>query len=151
MRGLFRAGANFASLPLLSLLRTHARNRISRLSVRSGGSVKITRRLQFSGARLLFWGFAVLCVGLYLLDRSPVTLQAKEEAVGGAMQTRTGVGDVLVVLDTAEMVRSSAIGRFERSWSWVDAMEQEVGPVRTAQTSELSAKITTLNNFARQS
>ena len=103
--------------------------------------MKITRRLQFSGVRLLFWGFAVLCVGLYLFDRSPVTLQAKEEAVGGAMQTRAGVGDVLVVLDTEEMVLSSAAGRFERSWSWVDAIEQEVGPVRTAQTSELSAKM----------
>ena len=138
---MFRAGGNFASLPLLSLLRTHARNRTPRLSVRLGGSVKITRRLQFSGVRLLFWGFAVLCFGLYLFDRSPVALQATEATVSGAMQARAGLGDVLVVLDAEEMVRSSAAGRFERSWSWVDAIEQEVGPVRTAQTSELSAKM----------
>ena len=103
--------------------------------------MKLTRRLQFSGVRLLFWGFAAFCLCLYLLDRSPVTLEASEAEVVGAFQNRAGMGDVLVVLDPDEMVKASADGRFERSWSWVDAIEQEVGPVRTAQTSELNAKM----------
>ena len=103
--------------------------------------MKLTRRLQFSGLRLLFWLAAAGCLFLYLLDRHPVTLKASEATVRGEFQERHGLGDVLVVLDPDEMVKASAEGTFERSWSWVDAVEQEVGPVRTAKTAELDAKL----------
>lgn len=95
--------------------------------------MKITRRLQFSGVRLLFWGFAVLCFGLYLFDRSPVTLQATEATVSGAMQARAGLGDVLVVLDAEEMVRSSAGGGLSgagRGWTRSSRRWGRFGPRR---------------------
>ncbi len=98
------------------------------------------RRSKLHPYRVAFWSAVVFAAAVFLLDRYPITLAAGDPELGGRMNTIEGRGDILVVLSEAQMLRSADEGQLDRSWTWVDLVRQEVGPVTTADLATLTGE-----------
>lgn len=99
------------------------------------------RRAKLHPYRVAFWSAVVLAAVVFLLDRYPLTLAAGDPMLGGQIQHVQGRGDVLVVISESRMHEIAASGALERSWTWVDLVRQEVGPVTTTDLATLTDDI----------
>jgi hypothetical protein len=97
--------------------------------------MRLTRRTAIPIWRVAYWAAVLTAALIALLDWRPVTLSADEQHQEAAIPQVDGKGDVAIVIDSEAMREAAARGQFERSWSWVDAVEQEVGPHRIFEAS----------------
>ncbi len=96
------------------------------------------RPLQIHPARLFFWTVAVLVALAWFVDSRPFELDAGDPELAGRLREVNGPGDVLVVVSEEAIAQSAARGEVSGAWSWVDMIQQEVGPVRVVDVSALN-------------
>lgn len=89
--------------------------------------------------RITFWSLVVLIATALYLHSSPVFLDGADVASEGVEITREANADVVIVIDY-DVIRASGPGFENRDWSatWINMIEQEIGPVTIATPRSLS-------------
>lgn len=90
--------------------------------------------------RITFWLVIALIATAYYLQNSPFFLDGTPLPNEGVDITREAGADIVVVIDY-DAIRQSGPGFEERDWSatWINMIEQEVGPVTIATPKSLSS------------
>ncbi len=89
--------------------------------------------------RITFWFVIALIATAYYLHNAPIFLDGTHVSNEGTEITREAGADVVIVIDY-DAIRNSGPGFEERDWSatWINMIEQEIGPVTIATPSSLS-------------
>lgn len=92
--------------------------------------------------RAVLWAGVLLVAGLLYLRANPWPVEVEADASEGIEISREAQADVIIVLDYDAIAASPA--HFERhdwSASWINTIEQEIGPVSVATPRSLSTKV----------
>lgn len=89
--------------------------------------------------RITFWFVIALLATAYYLHNSPIFLDGTHASNEGTEITREAGADVVIVIDY-DVIRKSGPGFEDRDWSatWINMLEQEIGPVTIATPKSLS-------------
>ncbi len=89
--------------------------------------------------RITFWLVIALAATAYYLHNSPIFLDGTHVSNEGTELTREAAADVVIVIDY-DAIRKSGPGFEDRDWSatWINMIEQEIGPVTIATPQTLS-------------
>jgi len=91
-------------------------------------------------ARFVIWSIVFAVVGLVYLDSNPIRLSDPDPPPLTVTPPHTTGGNVLVVVDSAAIARAADVGTFSAtdfSWSWLNTVEQEIGPCTTIERRDL--------------
>jgi hypothetical protein len=87
------------------------------------------RSLHIHPLRLAFWTAAVLAMLAMLIDQRPFELDAGDPQLEGRRMEVVGRGDMAVLMAASTLTPAPVADEVPGAWSWVDMINQEVGPV----------------------